>query len=330
LFQKKAPNQEFTKYTLHLTTDKCTNTSSATDNTTIDNATNNTADATTNTADANNTGDARIDDGTTRIHTDTASVSNVSTDDITDTAADATTHTNPERYWKVCHGEDGTGDIYNWNNVIKLQNKIWDDSFPRRNGNTFAQEETSRRTNDEWKVNLVVADGGFDAQRDSECQESLAHQIVTCQTAAALYVLKKGGHFVIKMFGFQNSQKMILHLYNSFEKLVFLKPVTSRPASAERYVVCLHYNGLNPSFDVLSWRNDIVDNAEMTDEDVDHYVENYLDQIDCNMLQLNIQACSEIISSLHQEEENVKSDENMETNEATIIDFSYYKKYFQI
>ncbi len=226
--------------------------------------------------------------------------------------------------WKVCNGDDGTGDIYNWKNVIKLQNDIRSDHNTKKTGKDGNNHE-------DWKVDLAVADGGFDAQRDSECQESLAHQIVTCQTAAALSLLKKGGIFVVKMFGFQKSRKLILyHLYNSFEKLIFLKPVTSRPASAERYVVCLNYNGLDPSFDLLSWRDDVAHSEE--ESEILHtntYVDSCLDSIDRDMLQLNFQACAEIVSILREEELLTISNKDSQHGPKP-IDFSFYHKYFQI
>lgn len=216
--------------------------------------------------------------------------------------------------WNVCNGDDNTGDIYNWNNVIKLTDDI-------------KQDSSSEHDNDEWKVDLVVADGGFDAQRDSECQESLAHQLVTCQTAAALHLLQKGGNFVIKMFGFQSSKELVIQLYNSFEKLIILKPITSRPASAERYLVALNFDGLDSSFDIISWRDEIV-YSDREPFHINDKLSNYLDQIDCDMLHLNIQTCSSIIDCLDKFDlsKNTLDDRSNDGD----MDFSFYQKEFDI
>ena len=245
--------------------------------------------------------------------------------------------------WKICNGKDGTGDVYNWDNILELQNEIWNDHEQSNNHNNHYKKRR-KEDNDDWKVNLVVSDGGFDAQRDSECQESLAHSLVTCQTAASLLLLKKGGHFVIKMFGFQSSKKLMRHLSNSFEEIVILKPIASRPASAERYVICLNYYGLSnkssSSFDLLSWRNDIIDSLGKSSVKTNSIIDSILDDIDLNMLQLNVEACSAIISHLHKEKQsmmecNKKDDEGREISHEEIsnandIDYSIYQKYFDI
>lgn len=227
--------------------------------------------------------------------------------------------------WKVCNGKDGTGDIYNWDNVLALQNEIWNGSLSYDDDNIKSDDDDD----DKWKVDLVVADGGFDAQRDSECQESLAHRIVTCQTASCLILLKKGGNFVIKMFGFQHCKKLLMHLYNSFETLVFMKPITSRPASAERYVVCLNYNGLDASFDALSWRDETIDCLENKDGEASSFENDYLDEIDMKMLQLNIHACSAIISQLEQSLLSNKQSQQQESGTLE-IDYKFYQKSFNI
>jgi hypothetical protein len=53
---------------------------------------------------------------------------------------------------------------------------------------------------------LVLADGGFDAQRDSEDQEGLALRLIACQAGAAISLLATGGALVLKCFNFQHSR----------------------------------------------------------------------------------------------------------------------------
>ncbi|KAL7448093.1 hypothetical protein ACHAWC_000350, partial [Mediolabrus comicus] len=90
-------------------------------------------------------------------------------------------------HYHVCTGSDGTGSIYHWDNITELQRQISLHLPQNKQGQ---------------QIHLVVADGGFDSQRDANNQEVLAHHIVVSQTAAALTLLRKGGIFVVKMFGF--------------------------------------------------------------------------------------------------------------------------------
>ena len=48
------------------------------------------------------------------------------------------------KQWTVCNGQDGTGDIYNWDNVVNLHNMI--------KSSTTCGENVSV---DEWKVDFI-------------------------------------------------------------------------------------------------------------------------------------------------------------------------------
>jgi cap1 methyltransferase len=209
-------------------------------------------------------------------------------------------------HYRVSAGSDGTGDIYNWANVEDLASDIISDRY----------SDEVRTNNDanlfpgmEGLVDLVVADGGFDAQRDSKCQEDLAFKMIVCETAAALTLLKRGGTFVLKMFGFQSKEtrRLMRRLFLLFDKLVVVKPVLSRPASAERYIVCFEYDGPAPDWNGLAWRDDLLHYTgnlttytEQTDDTMDGYacLGEYLDQMDRDILALNVKACFCILSTL--------------------------------
>ena len=191
--------------------------------------------------------------------------------------------------FKVHGGIDGTGNIYSWENVTSLRQKI--------------AADTGRST-----VSLVVADGGIDAQRNSTNQEAIAHKLVTCQIASALLLLRPGGNFVIKMFGFQTSRtKAVMQfMLGIFHKIQVLKPITSRPASAERYVVFHSFKGLIENFDLLKWRDATVcaDN-EVSTKKIQLGLSYFLDSVDHEMLSLNYRACANIVEYLRAEEEKI-------------------------
>jgi len=239
-------------------------------------------------------------------------------------------------HFRVCTGEDGTGDLYNWENVLALQREIYNDSL----------ESTSQ---DSLKmpgyVDLVVADGGCDAQRDSECQEEVTNQIVLCQVAAGLSLLRKGGMLLLKTFGTRTviGKLIMRHLFDNFEKIIIVKPVLSRPASAERYVVCVGYD--SPSlfrWDALEWRDRLLnDDAFRTSQlqgESNINFEEYLNKIDGEILKLNVKACFGILSVLQKNGENsatceTSNDDNeflKEMPKKRFVDVYGYKKAWKI
>jgi cap1 methyltransferase len=145
-----------------------------------------------------------------------------------------------EANYHVSGGADGSGDLYNWANVGALARGIEYDMH-------FAKMRPQ-------KVHLVVADGGFDLQRDSECQEEISQKLILCEIAAALYLLQTGGTFIIKMFGFRtlSVRSAMRDLHDYFDQILILKPISSRPASSERYIVCTGFRGLR-DFDGTQW-----------------------------------------------------------------------------
>lgn len=202
--------------------------------------------------------------------------------------------------YRVSAGADGTGDIFSWENVEALRLELVKDS------QQLQQPEKSPNNSTE-KVHLVLADGGFDAQRDSEHQEELSQKLIVCEVAAGLNLLWRGGTMVVKMFGFQTPvvRAIMKDLFFFFDSMIALKPISSRPASAERYVVCAGFKGLPPGWDGPRWRNrmflgESVSVGSMTldhdDEETTDHLYHYLDRFDCDMLNLNLKACFSILS----------------------------------
>ena len=78
---------------------------------------------------------------------------------------------------------------------------------------------------------------------DSEClvQEWLMRRLALCQCCLALQLLRAGGNFVCKLFDiFTPFVSDLCYLMSlAFERTCLCKPLTSRPANSERYLVCL-------------------------------------------------------------------------------------------
>ncbi len=204
--------------------------------------------------------------------------------------------------YRVCKGIDGKGDIYSWENIQSLGREIQADL-----------QESGLNAID--KVHLVVADGGFDAQRDSECQEALAQKLVLCEMAAGLHLLAVGGTMVLKMFGSQTStmRTAMQSMFDMFEQIQSLKPISSRPASSERYVVFSGFRGVQNHWDGRSWMNSVfLGKATLSSPGSYDSLNAYLDEVDMDMLALNLKACFAILSALGRKSAAMNDDEMSE------------------
>ncbi|CAI5729259.1 unnamed protein product [Peronospora farinosa] len=121
--------------------------------------------------------------------------------------------------FKICYGEDGTGDLYSLANIHCFRDVV--------------------RARHPIGVDLVVADGGFLDARSQSNQESLMTRLILAEVLAMLSVLRVGGDFVCKTFELTTPAMLQLCwlLHRCFGRFAVVKPITSRPASSERYIV---------------------------------------------------------------------------------------------
>eukprot|EP00984_Skeletonema_dohrnii_P000590 scaffold189_cov124-Skeletonema_dohrnii-CCMP3373.AAC.11 len=222
-------------------------------------------------------------------------------------------------HYHVCRGVDQTGSIYNWDNVVELQQQVSIHLSREKDVSDNNNNNESESTQQHRRVHLVVADGGFDAQRDSDNQEVLAHHIVVSQAAAALTLLRKGGTFIVKMFGFheESTKLMLRNLYGCFDKITFVKPTSSRPASAERYLVCCGYDGVGSRWDGLAWKQHQMDitSTELQNKVYDCTpLDNLANEFDLDMLKLNVESCGKIVEYLQEKRDAVGEKEHAQSD----------------
>lgn len=119
------------------------------------------------------------------------------------------------------NGARGDGDVTKSQNLKEFQR--------------FVVEQTNHRG-----VHFMMADGGFSVEGNENIQEILSKQLYLCQFLCALSVLRNGGNFVCKIFDIFTpfSVGLIYLMYLCFDRISIHKPVTSRPANSERYLVC--------------------------------------------------------------------------------------------
>lgn len=118
-------------------------------------------------------------------------------------------------------GADGTGDLYKLDNIKQFE--------------SIVLKETRAKG-----VDLAVADGGFDFSGNEAQQELSAQRLLLCEIVTMLTCLKQGGHFVCKFFDIlsESTAGLVWLLYQLFDEICITKPLSSRPANAERYIIC--------------------------------------------------------------------------------------------
>ncbi|KAJ1454833.1 FtsJ-like methyltransferase-domain-containing protein [Pelagophyceae sp. CCMP2097] len=119
---------------------------------------------------------------------------------------------------------DGSGDLYLRANTDALKEAVL-----RRAGKEAAPRPL-----------LVVGDGGFDAARDVDDQDTALQRLALCETACAIELVALGGTFVLKVFlplRAAGTLELISAVDSTFAKLALIKPVASRSASGEMYLV---------------------------------------------------------------------------------------------
>ena len=136
----------------------------------------------------------------------------------------------PITNFSALYGADETGNIYKEENMLQVM------------------EEIDRQTGGEG-CDLVTADGGDSVEGAENRQEALMKQLILCQFTVALMFLKKNGYFLCKVFDIHTTftAGLIYIMYLHFEKICLVKPLSSRPANSERYLVCLGLRQKRPA-----------------------------------------------------------------------------------
>lgn len=112
------------------------------------------------------------------------------------------------------------------------------DIFKLENITSFAKNV--KHETDGLGVHFMMSDGAFSVEGKENLQEILSKQIYLCQCLMALEIVRNNGHFVTKVFDLFTpfSVGLVYLMYKCFQKVTILKPNASRPANAERYLIC--------------------------------------------------------------------------------------------
>lgn len=129
------------------------------------------------------------------------------------------TYLDPHRFL-IYYGDDGSGNLYTqWRSLV----------------DRIMREQP-------LGLDLVTGDAAFDieAERAFRKQEFLVSRLILVQLLTALKILRIGGNLVIKVFDTVTElTAQILWIASlCFEKITLLKPISSRPANSEKYLIC--------------------------------------------------------------------------------------------
>jgi len=138
----------------------------------------------------------------------------------------------------ISTGADGTGNIYNIDNILFLDTQI------KKYCTTGTDTGTSN------VINFITADGGFDYSIEYNYQEQASSKLLFSQIITALKYQKVGGDFVCKFFDINSylTVEMLYILYLCYDKITIYKPFTSRIANSEKYIICNGYIGIDNIF----------------------------------------------------------------------------------
>jgi len=116
-------------------------------------------------------------------------------------------------------GEDQTGNLYSIENLLHVYNHY------------------------KHSIDFITADGGFDYSIDFNKQEECSINLIFSEICYAMALQKKGGTFVLKIFDTFSvcSIQMIYLLTYLYEDVCITKPLPSRPANSEKYIICNNF-----------------------------------------------------------------------------------------
>ena len=115
------------------------------------------------------------------------------------------------------YGADGSGNLYtNWEEFVTY---------------VLSKEPDG--------VDLITGDGGIDAENNQ--QEWASSRLTLTQALVGIGCARIGGNFVLKLFDTVTSisAHILFILSQCFDRILPFKPVSSRPANSERYLVCM-------------------------------------------------------------------------------------------
>lgn len=125
---------------------------------------------------------------------------------------------------------------------------------------------------DKAKADLVTADGGFFRDKTSSDTEELdTFRLLLAEVIMALRIQAPGGNFLLKIYDMATYSTigLVSILAHCYSNSYVYKPMTSRNASSEKYVVCKGFRSdINALDDIIEGLEDILNNAGRLEDNV--------------------------------------------------------------
>lgn len=140
-----------------------------------------------------------------------------------------------------------TKDIPSWTKLNKKIDKVKNLNLLYHNIYNYDDYLKYIENFKENKADFITADGGFDYSIDFNRQEEMSYRIIYSEIIIALSIQKLGGNFVLKIFDMFTvfTLKYIYLLYLFYEDVYIYKPLTSRVANSEKYIICKDFKGVD-------------------------------------------------------------------------------------
>jgi 23S rRNA U2552 (ribose-2'-O)-methylase RlmE/FtsJ len=151
----------------------------------------------------------------------------------------------------IDYGIDNTGDLYKVCNIRSFSRKI--------NKNLSGAD-------------LITADGGFDFSVNFNKQEQMSHRLILAELLTGIRSQKLNGCFICKMFDSYSYLTVQLLYFISclYDEVYLAKPLTSRPANSEKYMVALYYKGFNNNLEEQYYINQLEQILDKWDDITSH------------------------------------------------------------
>ncbi len=192
---------------------------------------------------------------------------------------------------------DNIGDLYNYKNITKFINLVQPNS-----------------------CKLITCDGGFDINNNYENQEKLLNKLILCEIYMVINLQKNNGNAIIKCFDlFSEESMLIIYILSLFySKIKIIKPLSSRPANSEKYLLCENFDENK----IVSYKNIIesLKNYLYFDKQINIIIPTYLKLL---ITEYNIYYTHLQINSIV---ETINLIENLENNHEEKILIEIYNK----
>jgi 23S rRNA U2552 (ribose-2'-O)-methylase RlmE/FtsJ len=131
---------------------------------------------------------------------------------------------------EIDYGVDNTGDLYKICNIR---------SFSRKIKTTVPGAD------------LITADGGFDFSVNFNKQEQLSHRLIISELLTGIKSQKLNGSMICKLFDSYSylTVQLLYFVCCLYEEVHLVKPLTSRPANSEKYLVAISYKGFSSNLE---------------------------------------------------------------------------------